>query len=147
MKRTRIDPDTGVEVLTFAGYIAHEAERKGHSLEQEMEEYNRDMASMYDEEMKSLRENALDILQRAVRDENEWLSQMGEEPIAEPVEILEFRNVEPGGLGRHVTERIEAYVKRPDGTEGVICWTHEHYSGSYLEPPEDEVQIWWSNEV
>jgi hypothetical protein len=60
---------------------------------------------------------------------------------------MDFRTVEPAGLGRHSTARIEAYAKRADGSEGVIHWTHEHYSGSYLEPPEDEVSVWWSDEV
>lgn len=148
MRRTKIDPHTGVEVLTTAGYIAHEAQRKGVSYEQEQESFWADMAAAEAEEEQSLRDNALAILQNAVREENRWLREQddGEQEIPEPVEIIEFRSLDAGSImSRHLTQRIEAYAKRPDGSEGVITWVHEHYSGSYLEPPETEVQVWWED--
>jgi len=182
MKRTRIHPVLGVEVLTHAGYIAHMAERHGVSYEEEQQSHWDDMARAEQEEHDHLRDNALAILQEAVREQNKWgrcdtrltwekhnrcwavvvdgeriasppnrksaeryldehLRSIGR-LIAKPTALVEIRSVDPGSLYGG-TQRIEAHAKRADGTEGVIVWTHWHHPGSYLEPPEDEVEVWW----
>ena len=145
-------------IRSITQMLAHDAERKGTTFEQEFSEFMDEMQRAEEEEYQRLKRDGLEIIQAAVKLENDDRAEQlaverdagseiepGEfDPVPMPVEIVAYRSIDPAAsLGPENEERIEAVAKKPDGTEGVIVYRYWSYAGTRLEPPEHELEVYW----
>lgn len=140
----RKDPITGVDVLTFHEFMQKEADIKNVTIDEEYQSFWKDMAKIEKEEEESLKKHGLAYLRKAVEEENQCRQENQEDLLLLPEEIIDFRSLSvPSAYASHQHTRVEAYAKREDGTEGVLCYTRDFWQGNRIEPPEEEVEIWW----
>ena len=151
---TKIDPYTGVPVLTFPEFMGRMAEASGRTVEEEYEDLHAGIDREIRKEERDWEENALARMTEKVRaynkmigSYNEGLPEEDREPaVPEPVEVeVPFRSITiTGGFGPF-GERIEAYATRPDGTQGVLVHAYDYIPGTYVDPPEEEFEVWWED--
>lgn len=162
---TRVEPDLGVPVLTHTGYLAREADRRGTTVEDEMEDEAGAFAEINEEFLSGFRDPAnvwatvqefVDIFNREERAHFEqWRAKYGSDPpatgkplyMARPRRILGILSVE-GGLSwtGHKVE-VRALAIREHGRRDVLCLMDSYSRGrSYYEQPESDQDVWWESE-
>ena len=155
----RVDPETGVPVLTTAGFLARVAEHDGTTPARVMVDLATSIENERHAEETRLRDpaQALGLLRDAIERENRWRAdehalcqerglpiEPGEfDPIPVPTEVIEVQAVEHTLTLSAGSTRLHATARRADGSFGQIAYWHAWTTGTYLDQPEDEEQVDW----
>lgn len=153
----RVDPITGVAVATRDDLILREAENRGVDPAEVADEWAEQEQAMLQEDTDQFERERDKYLLDSLRQWNAWMADERKgfldrgddeaakeyEPLPEPVEIIEYRdwNYNPWS-GSY---RLEAKCERPDGTGGILIASYTHWPGNRLEPPEDDLEVWWDD--
>lgn len=139
------DPVTGCQVLTTAEFFQLEAELegKGRTGADLQREFLEDQETEIAREAERYRDPAF-LLEYLCAGINEWndLADLGA-TVPQPLEILEVleSHVHFGFREGRVKLRVRARCE--DGTEGILHFESREDAGSYLDPPDSEMNIFW----
>jgi len=161
---TKIDPDTGCEVLTLHGFMMSEADHHGRSVDEEYDLLAKDMDEIYKEEKARLEDPA--EVKAAINSEvkflrkSSWESMRYDHKKGRKIErddcdflfaflpyvegVVEVLEVDPGNpMGRHTEQTVVAVATRNGGVKDIVTFRYSHDAGSYLEPPDTEIWVEW----
>lgn len=155
---------TGVQCLTFAGFMMAEAEANGRTVEEEYDSLRNEIAedeakeaafladpanakSIINAEVKSLRKECWNSLRHSFvrgtkpeRDDFDFLHAFL--PYVE--EIVEILEVSPGSfMSRKNETYILAVATRNGGVKDVVEFSAWSSPGSFYEPPDGEIWVEW----
>ena len=145
----RIDPMTGVTVMTTAEFFMSEAERegKGRSGAEVMTDTFAGIAAEMDADEQRERlffsdpANAWEAIRHMLREELE-----AEESQLQAVELVGVLAVSSKQSMRGSSLGIEAHVKFNDGAVRRVQWSFQHWAGSYWEPDDYDESVEWVDE-
>jgi len=130
----RIDPITGVSVMTEGEFWEAEGKIKGTSASEEREKFYNEIAedslkvaSDFKNEMSSDLSKALEYI----------IS--GDDYELNITKVLEIIDTSSEGFFREGKLILKAKVELSDGSQVLVKTTHTSYSGDFYEPPSDEI--------
>ena len=137
------DPITGCMVMTTDEFWAHEAKREGKGrcggdlLMEYLEDLDKEEAE-YEKRMRQ-KENAEKFISGL------WEDFESCEPgvVEKPLEIGRVLEVVTKNRYSDSYLKITALARKVDGTIGKICAWESSTSGSFYEPPDGEMDIYW----
>lgn len=140
----KVDPVTGVEVLSMTGFFMHEADHHGTTVEEEMD----DFARMAEEENASFLAEWSDP-KRLLGFARDWLRELNEDErvkTALPRRITEVLDVTGHSwFGGHKVH-VKAAAIREHGRRDILHVMDVYYAGTRLDPPDGESEVWWESE-
>jgi hypothetical protein len=140
----RKDPVTGCMVMTTAEFLNAEAEREGKGrtgadiYADMMSEIDTDSRRCEDE----IRKDALGRFQQAIKDAGEyWDDDEGNEPLPTLAEVVHIIDVHVSQGFKGSGEMLRAEVRTTDGRLLYMEYMYSHWSGTRLDPPEDDMEF------
>lgn len=143
----RKDPITGCQVMTFGELWAAEAKREGQGRcgAELMSEMFDDMRASFEAEAQQMKEDPSEILKTLrswyIPEDDSWSWDPGDEPEWVPEALEDVEEVEcDGGFSE---SGWMAVVKAccSDGVTRRLRVTYTKYSGSFYEPPSDDLNV------
>lgn len=139
----KIDPITGCTVMTQGEFWASEAahEGKGRAAWEVRDEFYADMDAEYVAEEKRLSDDkvALDLLREKIAEWNKLDPEI--KPVPLPVEVLCVESVTLDRGFRNSGVNLTALCRMGNNTRFRITLDEHHYSGSFYEPPDYDIDI------
>lgn len=125
----RIDPITGVSVMTWAEFVNAEATRENKEPHEWLNDLHEQLEEQRQEDIRQLREGALAFMRR--------LDEYDDEAIYGIDEVLEIIEVTTSSaLARDSAQSVTARVRCKDGSILVLKAWEWHSSGNFYEPPD-----------
>lgn len=140
------DPATGVPVLSTLEFFAKTAEYEGKEVGEVMDDFFADMEKARLEDQERLREHVLEFAQAMYDDEtlhgcdwygDDWKPYSFTLESLVKVEVCEL----DAGLRRDSHQKVVFLAACSDGKIRRVTAKASHYSGTWLEPPEDEEEL------
>lgn len=142
----KIDPETGCEVMTFFEFLGAEAKREGKDPADIMDEIAQATAedNANQEEFYRQPEEALKVLKEWVEEDEQWED---DPDMHKPEEVLEILDVRYGGGYSGSKLFILARTRCSDGKERIAEYHYQYWSGSRMEPPDEDGELLWHDSV
>ena len=140
----RKDPITGCEVMTELEFWTLEAKNEGKG--REPWELVQEMSDELDAECRREEEKfkdpgvVLGLLAACIAELNGCEP---EDPIPMPVAVVSVLEVHVTQSLREDAVKLRAVCHRTDGSEGVVNYSRWYWSGTRLEPPEGDCEVFW----
>jgi len=160
---TKIDPITGVEVLTIHGLMQSEADHHDTTVQEEYQslyaemdkEYEERIAQLKDKErlkievnhyVKEIRENQWADFRRIKNHGGNLRDSIEKEELAQAFlpyieEVLEVLEADSSCSFRESTESVTAKVLLRNGKTDIVSMVNSQFSGSFYEPPDGELWV------